>query len=913
MKVNMALAAVSLHTALKYRRDWNKDAPTVKALQAMMPKGQAKKGYRLYIPIGKPKKAAFVIPPAVRYALTQAGFVATDYLAKKCVKITDKEQKNVFNIGKVIAKYAHAKQAFDNDPQLQNSTSESMQLVISCHPYDVIGMSTGRDWDKHSCMRLDDGVQNKGNSGQYSRHVKNDVAEGTLVAYAIETDDTNIQSPKCRCLIKPFYSEENGGVLYRRETKIYGNPVPGFDIVLNKFLRHLNKEAASGHYNMARGLYDDGQGTTHYHTKTDPNALTYDDAIIDPSVAEEFFRQQMEHVMIGEKEEKETGVLADQRRYATLLMEYLEKAEGLKKPQLKAIADLVKGSEFMASYLTMESLKAKPSHAMLYVARRSGALDKLAAQEIKEELEVTKALRFARLGNSSAFKQLEIPLVAPKDLDQEENAADAVNDIFEGRTPVPPKEVLQQVPFLSNVLFTLASAARYMPLFGKNIYQDVVYQILENVPDISEKFREHSLLRIMKQCDNGAEWILGYLMDNVGRVSIDDWYEMSPRVLALNLANRRAFKAFDKLDDGQAQRFMTDIKIEQIATIIRSPAEGVKYKGNVDALRSWLESEPDYVSVIGENLRNGWHIDELVAFAKFSMKSFVTLYTENQIVGQPIHVLLNKLIPVLRAYDGETLAIESPEVELLVQIAHNAGKLLDHPVTLMQKFDFEILNNMELSARFNKMVTSKTRGGPYNNLADCFSRMDIDGETPNTTHDMELVMSLAPYSLGSLPKEILVQKHRMILKDVAQQKTVADILKSIESMADTLQPEETEDADDYVSNNTEMPDVNDEHEDFDELYQENEEKARNKVEAMNTEVVDRNAKCLQVMQQLINFLGTPDDFDAEEFTFGYDTPNITREDIVESAEDIENAIGELHDNLERYTEEHEEYKEQAGY
>src|SRR5690606_26640424 len=97
-------------------------------------------------------KKTVSVPPAVRYALKKAGFVVTDYLAKKCVKIADIEQKNEFNIGKVIAKDQHAKAAFDNDPQLQNSNSLETLVVLSCHPYDIIGMSTGRSWDKTSCI-----------------------------------------------------------------------------------------------------------------------------------------------------------------------------------------------------------------------------------------------------------------------------------------------------------------------------------------------------------------------------------------------------------------------------------------------------------------------------------------------------------------------------------------------------------------------------------------------------------------------------------------------------------------------------------------------------------------------------------------------------------------------------------------
>lgn len=264
MKTHIALAAVALRTAIKYSRDWNKNSPTVQLLQSLMPNiPHQKKGYRLYVPIGNREVRHYQIPPAVYFAVNKAGFVVTDYLAKKCVKKSDVQQKNVFNIGKVIAKDEHAKAIFDNDPQLQNSSTKAFDLVLSCHPYDVIGMSTGRSWDMQSCMRLDDGRSNIGDSGMHARILKNDVAEGTIVAYAINRNDPNIANPLCRCLIKPFLSADTTDILWRRETKIYGNNVPGFSSALNRMLRKMNEKVAHGTYTKALGLYNDGVGDTY--------------------------------------------------------------------------------------------------------------------------------------------------------------------------------------------------------------------------------------------------------------------------------------------------------------------------------------------------------------------------------------------------------------------------------------------------------------------------------------------------------------------------------------------------------------------------------------------------------------------------------------------------------------------------
>lgn len=259
----LGTAAVSMRSALKYRRNWNKNGPTVQLLRKFMPRGS--KGFRVYMPIGHAHAIGVVnVPLPVRLAVRKAGFRITDYLAKKCVKLSDKEQKNVFNIGKVISKDPVAKAAFDNDPQLQNSTTAEFSLVVSCHPYDIIGMSTGRDWDETSCMRLSDGREDVSN-GSNVRYLPHDIAEGTLVAYAVRSDDTNIEKPLGRCLLKPFLRDDDqsgapGTIYYRRETDVYGNPVPGMAETLARFLRKLNAGVPAGIYKRNEKLYDDGVG-----------------------------------------------------------------------------------------------------------------------------------------------------------------------------------------------------------------------------------------------------------------------------------------------------------------------------------------------------------------------------------------------------------------------------------------------------------------------------------------------------------------------------------------------------------------------------------------------------------------------------------------------------------------------------
>lgn len=273
MKVQLAIAAVKLSIARKYVKKWNKNGIGVKAVRQFMK--PPKKGYRLYIPI-KPKKTAKVVPPpAILHAITSAGYKIDDYVTGIAVDSTGKRR---IRMGKLL-KDAELLKEFVNDPQ-RSAHKDEFTCVISCHPYDVIGMSTGRRWDMTSCMRLDQPGVTQG--GVYKEKVKIDVAEGTIVAYAISPKDTNIEKPHARLLVKPFYKDVGGkadrkAVLFRVETKIYGTPIPGFMETVSAWLRKVNSTAANGVYTLAPELYDDGVGQYAIHSdfKSTPDSDKY--------------------------------------------------------------------------------------------------------------------------------------------------------------------------------------------------------------------------------------------------------------------------------------------------------------------------------------------------------------------------------------------------------------------------------------------------------------------------------------------------------------------------------------------------------------------------------------------------------------------------------------------------------------
>lgn len=296
MEIQLSTAAVHLGTALKYRRGWSKNNIGVEIIREFTKGkgGKASQRYRLYLPIHA-TRTKVKVPPAILRAVEHAGYVISDYVAGIA---TQKDGKRVMKIGKLL-KDEHLRNTFANDVQRQSHKNE-YTCVISCHPYDIIGMSTGRTWDQFSCMRLGAGSKlnpdsNNGDDGAYADTLSHDIKAGTLVAYAVKNSDVDIKNPDARLLIKPYINERQDEVLFRVETKVYGNHVQGFRETIAAFLRKVNANASAGRYSLIKGLYNDGAGYSARHMGPIAHADLNDPAKLEEWVA---------HADIGDYSEK---------------------------------------------------------------------------------------------------------------------------------------------------------------------------------------------------------------------------------------------------------------------------------------------------------------------------------------------------------------------------------------------------------------------------------------------------------------------------------------------------------------------------------------------------------------------------------------------------------------------------------
>ena len=146
------------------------------------------------------------------------------------------------------------------------------QVVISRDPYDIAGMSTDRKW--HSCMELknenenyDERSKNQNQGGMYRYYVKNDLTEGSLIAYLIDKKDREIEAPYARVLIKPYINRQWNQIFLSPEARVYKDDTLIDSVLANKFLVIVDDWAKEqqkdlkGKFYANPNLYYDGKAS----------------------------------------------------------------------------------------------------------------------------------------------------------------------------------------------------------------------------------------------------------------------------------------------------------------------------------------------------------------------------------------------------------------------------------------------------------------------------------------------------------------------------------------------------------------------------------------------------------------------------------------------------------------------------
>ena len=228
--------------------NWGETKTPVNISAHAIPKGQD----RIVLPLKDPKDGNVEPHPVVKEHLDHHGYSVSDYPAGKA---KDKYGRDV-NIGKVLNKTnadKHVVHTFNTDPNRSNKRlHEDMQVVISRHPHDVAGMSTGKDWT--SCLDMHKGVN--------AALLPHELHEGTHVAYLTKKGDDVARKPLARIALKPYREEKTGRQILVPEHKIYGNATGSFEHTVNGWTNEHFPLKDNTFYTKNTKVYDDSNQPT---------------------------------------------------------------------------------------------------------------------------------------------------------------------------------------------------------------------------------------------------------------------------------------------------------------------------------------------------------------------------------------------------------------------------------------------------------------------------------------------------------------------------------------------------------------------------------------------------------------------------------------------------------------------------
>lgn len=143
----------------------------------------------------------------------------------------------------LLSDFLKIKKAYETDPLRDLSRGpQSYEIVISRHPYDIAGMSTGRGWT--SCTSLVDGSERK--------YVATYISTKCLIAYLVRTGDDNIEHPLARMNIVRFENEQGDFILVPGG-EIYGVQDRSFDRFIQKWCKIVNRGKDDGLYCGVKG------------------------------------------------------------------------------------------------------------------------------------------------------------------------------------------------------------------------------------------------------------------------------------------------------------------------------------------------------------------------------------------------------------------------------------------------------------------------------------------------------------------------------------------------------------------------------------------------------------------------------------------------------------------------------------
>jgi len=149
--------------------------------------------------------------------------------------------------------YEELKKEFMKSEYRTIKDTSKLSVVITQDPEDIAMISTGRDWT--SCMKL--------GTGAYFHDVFCFIEKGFLAAYLIDKDDTEIEHPYARILIRRL-TNEDGVSIALPEDSVYGNAPPGFFEFVDEWLESKQSNLPKGIYKKIENAYSDTMSRSDY-------------------------------------------------------------------------------------------------------------------------------------------------------------------------------------------------------------------------------------------------------------------------------------------------------------------------------------------------------------------------------------------------------------------------------------------------------------------------------------------------------------------------------------------------------------------------------------------------------------------------------------------------------------------------
>jgi len=187
--------------------------------------------WRIYLPIDNSLNVSKDIESEIEKEIKNA-LSNTQYELKDFEKglVFDTKNKREVKLGKVLNRIKpELLQKFNNAESRQSKKIKNVMVIISRHPYDILGQSYNRSWT--SCKELD--------KGMYREYLKDEIFL-LIVAYLVYENDKNIKKPIARVLATPYF-DSTYKTYYKINNTIYGMAGKWEEAFVDTFQKWLNE------------------------------------------------------------------------------------------------------------------------------------------------------------------------------------------------------------------------------------------------------------------------------------------------------------------------------------------------------------------------------------------------------------------------------------------------------------------------------------------------------------------------------------------------------------------------------------------------------------------------------------------------------------------------------------------------